>query len=97
MVRWCRAVWLLVPFALTWSRPEGKPIWWRWIVSAVAVGAISAIVGKSQGAMVGPLVFYVIASGGLAWLASKVRETKLASIYALIVNWRGGLFRRVLF
>jgi len=79
-------LWLLVPFGLAWSRPEGKPIWWRWIVSASAVGAISAIVGKSQDAMVGPLVFYVIASGGLAWLASKVRETKLASIYALIVN-----------
>ena len=36
--------------------------------------------------MVGPLVFYVIASGALVWLAGKVRETKLASIYALIVN-----------
>jgi hypothetical protein len=40
------SLWLLCPFGIVWSWPEGKPLSiWRTVVSLVAIGAASEIVG----------------------------------------------------
>ena len=42
----CLVLWLLCPFGITWSWPEGKRLSvWRTIVSLVAIGSASAIIG----------------------------------------------------
>jgi hypothetical protein len=39
-------LWLLLPFGITWSWPEGKPLSiWRTILSCAAIGIGAAVIG----------------------------------------------------
>lgn len=40
------SLWLLCPFGIVWSWPEGKSLSiWRTVVSLIGIGAVSAIIG----------------------------------------------------